>query len=438
MFRKKILGVCLQAAVIFGLSLPLSAMGNVDTAGGGTNGQKVKISVWHSFVGADQRAEFMAKRMADFKAANPDIEVDEQKIPRDQYQTKLKTLAAAGELPDGFLIWPNSMTREFSSAGLLADINDLLESNKEWRDSLLPRALEEFTFNGKTYSAGLGVSLTSELFYNKALFNKYNVKVPTTWEELKTAVEVFKKNGIIPMTLGNKAKWPAQSEIFSVVANRWTGSEWLNNVLAGKNAKFTDSQFISALDTMKQLADMGAFNKDYNSIDDVQMRNYFYRSEAAMMIQGSWVLPDIIKNTPADFKANIGITVFPSFRGGKGDPSVMTGVSSTGIAINKKTTLAQKAALKKLIVFLTNADAQAMYTQYYIPVSARSVRLDISSVDTLYAQTVELMKAHPLVTVYDSALNSEQTEIINNGLQGIMLRTMQPMDVAKQLQATIR
>jgi hypothetical protein len=121
---------------------------------------KVKISLWHSFIGADQRAEFMTKRMAQFVAANPDITVDEQKIPR---------------------------------------------------------ALGEFTFDGKTYSAGLGVSITSMLFYNKALFQKYGVKVPTTYDELKAAVKVFAAKGIIPIAHGDKAKWPIQSEIFVIV-----------------------------------------------------------------------------------------------------------------------------------------------------------------------------------------------------------------------------
>jgi raffinose/stachyose/melibiose transport system substrate-binding protein len=51
---------------------------------------------------------------------------------------------------------------------------------------------------------------------------------------------------------------------------------------------------------------------------------------------------------------------------------------------------------------------------------------------------VDLIKAHPLVTVYDSALNSEQTEIVNNGLQGVMLGAMKPADLAAQLQATIK
>jgi raffinose/stachyose/melibiose transport system substrate-binding protein len=401
---------------------------------------KVRLTLWHSYVGADQRAEFMTRRMEQFRVANPNIEIEEQKIPRDQYQTRLKTQAAANELPDAFIAWPNTPVREFIEAGLLSDINGLLSREKTWSDGILSVAKDEFTVDGKTYSVGLGISVTSVFFYNKALFQKYNVKVPATYDELKTAINTFKANGIIPIALGNKAKWPAQSEVFSIVGNRVTGSEWLYNAIAGKNgAKFTDKTFLDALNVMKELAAMGAFNRDYNSIDDVQVRGYFYREEAAMMINGTWVIPDIAANVDAAMKEKIEMMTFPVIAGGNGEPETLSGVSSTGVVINAKCTPEQKAAVEEIILFLTNDDAQKMYMEYYIPVSSKNVEADLSATDPVYAKLVTLMKAHPnMVTVYDSALNSEQTEIINNGLQGIMLGTETPEQVAKQLAATVK
>lgn len=403
----------------------------------GASKSSVKFTLWHSYVGADQRAEFMERAMADFRKSNPDIEVVEEKIPRDQYQTKLKTVAAAGQLPDAFILWPNSMTQEFAKAKLIDNINDLLKKNPTWRKSLIPRALDEFTVDGKTYSAGLGLSVCSLVFYNKALFEKYNLTYPKTYKQFLQVVKVFKKNGVIPIALGNKPKWPVQSSIFSLLANRETGSAWLTNVLAKKNAKFTDPKFIEALNKLKELTDIGAFNKDYNSIDNVQMRDYFYRGEAAMMIDGSWALQDIANKASADLKKNIVIGVFPKVEGGKGDQTAISGVSATGVVINAKASPKQKAAIKKLIMALTNEKAQLMYADYYIPVSSRTVHVNPAKVDPVYGQLVTIIKQHPMVTVYDSALNSEMTEIINNGLQAVMLGTLKPIDLAKQLQAAV-
>jgi raffinose/stachyose/melibiose transport system substrate-binding protein len=398
---------------------------------------KVKISLWHSFVGTDQRAPFMEKRLKEFSEANPDIIIDEQKMPRDQYQTRLKTAAAANDLPTGFLQWPDTPTREFAEAGKLAPINEYLDANPAWKNDLLPQVLDAFTVDGKTYGVGLGISLTSIVFYNKALFDKYNVKVPTTLDELRTAIKTFKANNIIPIAHGDKALWPAQSSIMSIVGNRYTGSQWLFDVVAGKNnAKFSDPDFIAALNLMKELA--GAFNSDYNTLDIVQMRDYFYRGEAAMMIEGSWALPGIIESAPEDLKPNIEMTVFPSVPGGKGDPNTISGVSSTSIVISSKATPEQKDALYRLIQFLTDTDAQKMYMDYNIPVASKTVQPDLTQVTPLYAKMVTLIQEHPLVTVYDATLSAQQADIINNGLQAIMLGTETPEVLAADLQKAVK
>lgn len=435
--RKRLLSII--AAVVMTASFAGCTAKKPEVANNAATGdKKVKFSLWHSFVGADQRAPFMEERMNAFRAKYPNYEIDEQKMPRDQYQTKLKTQAAAGQLPDSFLLWPNAMTKEFANANLLADINDLLAKDAEWKNSFVPRALDEFTVNGKTYSAGLGISITSMVFYNKAIFEKYGVTYPKSYDELKEAIKTFSKNGVIPIALGNKALWPAQSTIFSLLANRNTGSEWLDNVLNKKGAQFTDPQFVDALNKLKELTDLGAFNKDYNSIDDVQMRDYFYKGQAAMVISGSWIVPDMIAKAPEDVKKNVEIDVLPPLAGGKGDPNVMSGVSSTGIVINAKASAEQKEAIGNLIKFLTNSEAQLAYTKFNIPVSFKSVKLDSTKVDPIYSKMNDQIAKHPLVTVYDSALNSELTDIINNGLQAVMIGKQKPEDLAKQLQAAVK
>lgn len=409
---------------------------NTDSEGSSSD-EQVEFTLWHSFVGADQRAGFMEDRMNAFRELHPEYVIDEQKIPRDQYQTKLKTEAAAGQLPDAFLIWPNAMTKEFATAGLLTDINGYLEANPEWRDTFVNRALDEFTVDGNTYSAGLGISITSIVFYNKALFDQVGVSYPTTYDELLDVIAAFNEQDIIPIALGNKAKWPMQSTIYSCLANRQTGSEWLDNTLAQQGAAFTDPEFVEALRKVKELTDAGAFNEDYNSIDEVQMRSYFYNGDAAMMIGGSWIIPELIENAPQELKDNLEMGILPEFEDGNGDPNTMAGVSSTGIAISAKATPEQQAAIEELIQFLTNDDAQKMYAEYNIPVSSKTVAIDEGSMDPVYNKMLTLIKEYPMVAVYDSALSSELTDVINNGLQAVMLGAQSPEELAEEMQDTL-
>jgi raffinose/stachyose/melibiose transport system substrate-binding protein len=320
----------------------------------------------------------------------------------------------------------------------LADINDLLDANPDWKNSVVKPAIDEFTVNGKTYSVGNGVSLTSLIFYNKDLFERNNVTYPKTFSEFKQACRTFLDNGVIPIAHGDKTQWPAQSSILSCVANRETGSEWLNNVLSGSGAKFTDPEFIKALNNIKELADMGAFNKDYMSLDNAQMRDYFFRGEAAMMIDGSWALPEIFAKAPDDLRANIQVGVFPAFEGGKGDPDAVSGVSATGIVISAKASAEQKAAIEKLIMKLTDADAQDLYVRNGVIPSAVKTNIPESELDPILKQVLDVLGNNPLVAVYDSALNSEQTEIINNGLQSLMLGSKTAEQVAQELQSAVK
>jgi ABC-type glycerol-3-phosphate transport system substrate-binding protein len=82
----------------------------------------------------------------------------------------------------------------------------------------------------------------------------------------------------------------------------------------------------------------------------------------------------------------------------------------------EKTSPEQRAAIEKLL----------------IPVSSTTVGFDVTKTDPIYAKLVTLMKAHPdMVDVYDSVLNSGQTEIVNNGLQSAMLGEQTPQQIAE-------
>ncbi len=412
-------------------------------ATGGTSAkvsnEKVKFSLWHPYVGADALAKPIETLMGEFREKYPNYDVDEQKIPIDQYRTKLKTQAAAGQLPECFLIWPNAMTKEFAKANLLADIDDFLSKNADWKKEFNESAIDQFTVDGKTYAVGNGITVTSVIYYNKGLFDKHKLAFPKTFSELKAAVIEFKNNGIIPIAHGNKGKWPAQSTVFSLLANRETGSEWLDNVLNKKGAQFTDPEFVKALSDYKELCDLGAFNKDYNTIDNVQMRDYFCKGQAAMMIDGTWALPDLQTKALAEVKSNIEMDILPAFEGGKGDADVMSGVSANGFAISAKADAKQKAAIEDLILSLTGKDAQKLFAEVSQQApSYKNLVLDEKGADPLFVKLCELIKKHSLVAVYDSALNSEQTEAINTGLQSISVGQKKPEDVAKKMQALVK
>ncbi|KEQ23089.1 extracellular solute-binding protein [Paenibacillus tyrfis] len=408
--------------------------GTGGSAGGdkGKASEKVKLSLWHNFTGDDLRAKTMRGIMEQYKKDHPNVELDIQGIPPDGYRARLKTVAAANEMPDLFVMWPGVMTKEFAGGDLLQPINPLLDSKADWKNGFLPGSFDDFTLNGNIYAAPMGLSPTSILYYNKAMFDKYNVKPPKTWDDMMSLVETFKKEKITPIALGNKAAWLAQSSILSSLADRVTGTEWFLSAAEQKGAKFTDPEFVQALAYLQQLSKAGAFQDGFNSIDNTQMEQMFAQGKAAMMIDGGWALTNLAANASKEALAGMDVTVLPSVPNGKGDPNSISGVVGTGLGMSKKTSGASKEAAYELIYAMSGPAAQKATLESNQLVSYK-VDLDTSKVSSLFAKVHNMVGTVKRTPVYDGRLSSAAADVVNNGLQELLMGA-KPEDIAKKIQ----
>lgn len=425
--------------VLLMLTLILAACGESggrkasSTEDGQGSGEKVKLSIWHNFSGDDLRAKTVRGIIDQFAKDNPNVELDAQAIPPDGYRQRLSTVAAGNELPDIFFVYAGSQSAELFKAGLLQPITDIAEQHKDWKEKFLPGAFEPYEFEpNQIYSAPIGMSATSILYYNTALFQKYNVKVPETWDELMAAVKVFNDNKITPIALGNKAPWVAQSTILGTLADHVTGTEWFKNAAAQKGAKFTDPEFVEALGYFKQLVDSKAFQDGANSIDNTQAEQYFVQGNAAMMISGAWTLTNLAASASEEQLKDIDVTVMPSIPGGKGEAKTISGGAGGGMALSKRTEGAAKEAALKLIYAISGPEAQKAIAESNSMVMY-DTDIDQSKVSSLYYKAFNLVKKTAITPVYDAYLSADAAEVINNGLQEIMTGAS-PESIAKKLQ----
>lgn len=401
--------------------------------GGKSSGGKVKLSIWHNFAGDDLRAKTVRGLIDQFAKDNPNIELDAQAIPPDGYRQRLSTVAAGNELPDIFFVYAGSQSAELHKAGLLQPVTEIAEQHKDWRDKFLPGAFKPYEFEqNEIYAAPLSMSATSILYYNTALFQKYNVKVPETWDELMAAVKVFNENKITPIALGNKAPWVAQSTILGTLADHVTGTEWFKNAAAQKGAKFTDPEFARALGYFKQLVDNKAFQDGANSIDNTQAEQYFIQGHAAMMISGAWTLTNLAASASEEQLKDIDVTVMPAIPGGKGEAKTISGGAGGGMALSKRTEGAAKEAALKLIYAICGPEAQKAIAESNSMVMY-DTEIDQSKVSSLYYKAFNLVKKTAITPVYDAYLSADAAEVINNGLQEIMTGAS-PESIAKKLQ----
>ncbi|HVO38295.1 MAG TPA: extracellular solute-binding protein [Spirochaetia bacterium] len=401
---------------------------------------KVKISFIHFFKQDDPNADANNKTFyqmfARFRAANPGVDFDVEDMVHDTYETKMKTLAAGNEMPDLFLI-KGSWIDNFISNGLVKPVNAMLDSNPGWRDNFNAGAFDEFKRNGSDiYGIPFQLFSTHLVLYNSAVFAKAGIKTfPKTWKEFESAIAALKAKGYTPISLGNKAKWVAESCILSTLGDRFTGSAWFYSVRDRKGAKFTDPDFVKALDAFQALAKTGAFNSDLNSIDDNQQKTLYINGKSAMFMDGAWSIPVLISIAPPDVVKSTHLAVLPSVPGGKGDPNSASGGSGWGYAINASVTPEKEKAIGKLIAALTGAEAARATIENNGQPAGRTASYDKSKVAPLSNEYFSLVSKLKFTPIYDIQLNAPIIEVMNSGLQELLIGAVSPQQLAARIQA---
>jgi len=138
------------------------------------------------------------------------VHIDWNNIPDADYQTKKNLLLASGDLPDAFYSagFSDSDLNRYSKDGTIIPLNDLIDKYMPNLKKLLEKEPDLKTFitspDGKIYSLPVGEEMGSGkgtigadpyfYFINKKWLDKLGMKVPTTLDELHTALLAFKNN----------------------------------------------------------------------------------------------------------------------------------------------------------------------------------------------------------------------------------------------------
>lgn len=397
------------------------------TPSGGAE-KKTELTLWNIWTDPSAEHQSSLKQVEKFMEEHPNIVIKQQNIPHDQYKVKLKTQAAGRELPDLMQVWPGAELAPLVEGGLLQPIDEIVS---HWDGLVIKEYLKDYSVDGKVYAIPAQVVPTHVIYYDKDQLAEVGYKeFPKTYEEFKTLIRKLKEKGLIPIALGNKGQWVLQSCYISTIADRLTGSDFLPAVMNGER-KFTDPEFVKALNIIKELADLGAFNEDFNSIDNDQQRDYFISGEAAMMIDGSWGLGPVLEAAP---DKNIGVAIFPAVEGGRGDPSAVSVVSGMGIAVNAEL---QGEKLEAAYEFL-----KGFYTEEYFKEMLKASILVPANIEAPAEVSPVLMEVAELAgrkvaPVYDATLPPEIIDILNAGLQELSIGLVTPEELAKKLQAAV-
>jgi raffinose/stachyose/melibiose transport system substrate-binding protein len=412
--------------------------GTSDSSSEGKDDKKEPITITFSHCWTKENATGQAKAffkaIEKFRAEHPDIIIEEDVLAHDAYEIKIKTLASGNELPDIFSM-KGSMMRAFAANGLLMPVEGILDTDPEWKNSFLDDVFDDFILDGTIYGVPYQMNVTHLIYYNTDLFKQAGINsFPKTWDEFLAAIDALKAIGVVPIALGNKAAWVAESCILSTLGDRFTGTEWFESIRDGKGAKFTDPEFIQALEAFQDLANRGAFNSDLNSIDNFQQQAMYMNGQAAMFMEGIWALPTLLDKAPQEIIDVTDLAILPGAPGGKGDPWALSGGAGWAYGISTKVSGEKLEAVTELVKAITDLE----FAQYSLDESAnppnKTDGLDTSKPHPLFVKHLEIINTAKITPVYDVQLTPPVIEVMNSGLQELLIGMITPEELAGRIQ----
>jgi len=240
----------------------------------------VKLKIYVDYADEDTKTPY-DYAVAALKKAMPNVELDLDVMARDDGQ-KLKTYAQTGNLPDIFVVSQEQINIFKKSGNILT----LDQYAGDFKKKMIPSNMNELvTDDGHIYSFPFAGNEYITWYYNKDLFKKYNVKVPTNYNELMTAVKKFKANNIIPLSIFAKEKWPCVA-LYDTFATRFEPKGIMK--LDSLQGKASDKGYLTAADRIVKLVDAGLVSKGCTNLNYDQAASLFYQGKAAMFINGEW------------------------------------------------------------------------------------------------------------------------------------------------------
>ncbi len=316
---------------------------------GAKSGEKVVLTLtsWRT-----EDIERMNRINELFTKTHPNITINFQPINDTEYDANMRAGLETDTGADIVFLRSYDTGRAYYNGGWLYDLTNVIPNLKAFP----PAAVKAWsTEEGVTYGVP-SVGVTHGVFYQKAIFDKYNLKEPATWDEFITVCDTLLKNGENVFAQGALDDWTLYEVVFSGLGANFYGGEVARQQLMAGKMKLTDPHFIAAFKAVDSLQKY--LPKGYEALDYVSMQQMFGSAQAAMFLGGSWEI-GVFEDLGSD-STKIGWFAPPVVKAG--DKLQYCFHVDAGIGLNKKSK--NLDAAMEYIKWVSGAEyAQAIMTE---------------------------------------------------------------------------
>ncbi|MDB5057762.1 MAG: putative ABC-type sugar transport system, periplasmic component [Chloroflexi bacterium] len=227
-----------------------------------------------------------------YEKSHPGVTIDTTVYNYPDYVTALKTSFAGGNAPDTVELEPGPLVSKYASYMQPLDGLAAKRWGPNWKDQFYPLAISQTLaadpLHKSMFALPVGLECGTGLYYNTAIFSKYNLKPPQSYAELKAIADILNGHGIIPISWGAKDGWPNFDWLRMLVEQTAPGV-W-DSALQGK-AKFTHPGFVQALQILVRMQKDRIFSSSiWGTTAYPEAITLFQSGKAAMYNSGTWDL----------------------------------------------------------------------------------------------------------------------------------------------------
>ncbi len=202
----------------------------------------------------------------------------------------LKTRMLGGDPPDSFQVhMGHELIDTWVVNGFMQPLDGIFKDNG-WEKVYPQGVLELLKWNGHYWSVPANIHRANVMWYNKAIFAKYGLTPPKTYDEFFAAAEKLKKAGITPLALGDNGIW-ASTHVFETVLIGTLGADGYKGLWNGKT-DWNGPGVKKALETFAKM--LSYVNSDHAARSWDQANDLIIQGKAAMFIHGDWANGDFM------------------------------------------------------------------------------------------------------------------------------------------------
>lgn len=239
----------------------------------------------------------------EFNKEYPDIKVTWKQTSIDDYNAAIRPALANSEGVDAFEVSAGSGNGGVEVFGGQAiDLTDAVKEalGDDYKDKLNEDSITTMTIDGKLKGLGVGTVYSGNLWINQDIFDKYNLKAPTNYEEWKNVCKILKENGVGGFVQGAGQGAFNIDTFHAIVDNVSPGSF---TKASDGDIEWTDNSIVKSLELWKGLFDDGIMQEGALGIQQYpDANNLFMSQKYAMIMMGSWYTSNAL---PETMKASI-------------------------------------------------------------------------------------------------------------------------------------